>query len=177
MDIVRTGAPAQFKKLGYFEGFNLGRECLNMDATQVDPSLTHVHFAFGLISNQFEIYQENEYAEFQFQQFKNIKGPKRIISFGGWVFSAEAPNFPILRNAVSSATTRETVATNLVKYVVDNGLDGLDIDWEYPSVSWQSFHTSARLETNLNPFTRRPTYPISPLETSQKPQTIYASLR
>lgn len=135
MSIIQSGPPAQFRKLGYFEGFNLGRDCLNMDASQIDPSFTHVHFAFGMITPQFEIYQENQYAEFQFQQFKKIKGPKRIISFGGWVFSAEAPNYPILRDSVSDATKREKFATNLVKYVVDNGLDGLDIDWEYPAVS------------------------------------------
>ncbi|KFY45487.1 hypothetical protein V494_00922 [Pseudogymnoascus sp. VKM F-4513 (FW-928)] len=133
MTIVRSGPPAQFIKLGYFEGFNLGRTCLNMDAIQVDPSFTHVHFAFGMITEQFEIYQEDVYAEFQFQQFKQITTAKRIISFGGWVFSAEAPNYPIFRNAVSTAANREKLATNLVKYVVDNGLDGLDIDWEYPS--------------------------------------------
>ncbi|KAI8163643.1 Killer toxin subunits alpha/beta [Colletotrichum sp. SAR 10_70] len=133
MTIVQSGPPAQFIKLGYFEGFNLGsRDCLNMDATQVDPSFTHLHFAFGMISDKFEIYQENELAEFQFKQFKKIKGPKRIISFGGWVFSAEAPNYPVFRNGVK-AENRNKLADNLVKYVVDNDLDGLDLDWEYPS--------------------------------------------
>ncbi|KAF4927131.1 Killer toxin subunits alpha/beta [Colletotrichum viniferum] len=110
MTIVQSGPPAQFIKLFYFGGFNLGsRDYLNMDATQVDPSFTHLHFAFGMINDKFEIYQENELAEFQFKQFKKIKGPKRIISFGGWL------------------------ADNLVKYVVDNDLDGLNLDWEYPS--------------------------------------------
>ncbi|KFY31495.1 hypothetical protein V493_01055 [Pseudogymnoascus sp. VKM F-4281 (FW-2241)] len=118
MSIVRSGPPAQFIKLGYFEGFNLGRECLNMDATQIDPSYTHVHFAFGMISAQFEVYQEDIYSEFQFQQFKKITTAKRIISFG---------------NAVSTAANREKLATNLVGYVINNGLDGLDIDWEYPA--------------------------------------------
>ncbi|KAK6822971.1 hypothetical protein PG987_014516 [Apiospora arundinis] len=132
MTIVQSSPPAQFIKLGYFEGFNLGRKCLHMDASQIDPSYTHVHFAFGMITDTFEIYQENKLAEFQFQQFKKLRGPKRIISFGGWVFSAEAPNYPIFRNGVK-AENREKLATNLVKYVVDNGLDGLDLDWEYPS--------------------------------------------
>ena len=134
MNIIQSDPPKQFIKLGYFEGFNLGRECLNMDASQIDPSYTHVHFAFGMISPKFEISQENKLAEFQFQQFKKLRGPKRIISFGGWVFSAEAPNYPIFRNGVKAAN-REKLANNLVKYVVDNGLDGLDLDWEYPSVS------------------------------------------
>lgn len=134
MTLIQSSPPAQFIKLGYFEGFNLGRDCLNMDASQIDTSYTHIHFAFGVITNTFEIKQENAYAEFQFQQFKKVKGPKRIISFGGWVFSAEAPNYPIFRNGVKSEN-RNKLADNLVKYVVENGLDGLDIDWEYPSVS------------------------------------------
>lgn len=134
MTIVQSDPPPQFIKLGYFEGFNLGRECLHMDASQIDPSFTHVHFAFGTISSDFEIGQEDEYAEFLFQQFKNIKGAKRIVSFGGWVFSAEAPNYPIFRNGVATADNREKLASNLVKYVIDNDLDGLDIDWEYPAV-------------------------------------------
>ena len=151
MTIVQSDPPAEFIKLGYFEGFNLGRECLHMDASQVDPSFTHVHFAFGMVSSDFEIYQEDEYAEFLFQQFKKIKGAKRIISFGGWVFSAEAPNYPILRNGVATAENREKFASSLVKYVVDNDLDGLDIDWEYPAVSTWPFHHCAQLDANLNP--------------------------
>ena len=107
-----------------------------MDASQIDPSFTHVHFAFGMISRTYEIYQEDDYAEFLFQQFRKIKGPKRIISFGGWVFSAEYPNFPIFREGVATAENREKLSDSLVKYVVDNDLDGLDLDWEYPSVSF-----------------------------------------
>lgn len=139
MDIIQSSAPSQYIKLGYFEGFNLQRKCLNMDATQVDQSYTHIHFAFGMIDNDFNIYQEDDMVKFQFEQFKNFQGPKRIISFGGWVFSAEAPNYQILRNGVKGPN-RDKLATNLVNYVVDNGLDGLDIDWEYPSVSVPVVH-------------------------------------
>ena len=142
MTIVQSGPPAQYIKLGYFEGFHLGRECLHMDPTQIDPSFTHVHFAFGMISNEFEIYHENDEAVFMFEQFQKVKGAKRIISFGGWVFSNERPYYQIFRNAVATAENREKLATNLVNYVVDNDLDGVDIDWEYPSVSIQIHHSS-----------------------------------
>jgi GH18 family chitinase len=134
MSVVKSSPPASFIKLGYFEGFNLGRPCLNMDPSQIDSSFTHVHFAFAMLDNNFKVYHEDKLAEYQFQQFKTIKGPKRIISFGGWVFSAEAPNYQILRNAVLPEN-RETFTDNLVDYVMENDLDGLDIDWEYPSVS------------------------------------------
>lgn len=133
MSLVQSGPPATFIKLGYFEGWNLGRECLNMDVTQIDPSYTHIHFAFGMIDTNFNIYLEDKLTEFQFDQFKKMRGPKRIISFGGWVFSAERPNFIIFRRGVK-AENREKLADNLVKFVMDHDLDGLDLDWEYPSV-------------------------------------------
>ncbi|RYO82926.1 hypothetical protein DL766_006995 [Monosporascus sp. MC13-8B] len=75
---------------------------------------------------------EDKLTKFQFQQFKKLRGPKHIISFNGWVFSAEAPFYHIFRNDVK-AENRNKLADNLVKYVVDNGLDGLDINWKYPS--------------------------------------------
>jgi GH18 family chitinase len=134
MSVVKSSPPANFIKLGYFEGFNLGRPCLNMDPSQIDSSFTHVHLAFAMLDNKFKVYHEDKLAEYQFQQFKNIKGQKCIISLGGWVFSAEAPNYQILRNAVLPEN-RETFTDNLVDYVMENDLDGLDIDWEYPSVN------------------------------------------
>ncbi|KAI6601290.1 hypothetical protein MCOR06_000373 [Pyricularia oryzae] len=132
MGLIRSGPPAQFIKLGYFEAWNLGRSCLNMDVSQIDPSYTHVHFAFGMIDDKFEVYFEDGLSRAQFERFKELKGPKRIISFGGWVFSAELGNYHIFRNGVKPEN-RERLADNLVNFVVTNGLDGLDIDWEYPS--------------------------------------------
>ncbi|KXJ85377.1 chitinase [Microdochium bolleyi] len=131
LDIVKGSAPAQFIKLGYFEAFNLNRECLNMDVTQIDKSFTHVHFAFGMLSNDFEVYFEDQYQEYQFKQFKKMTGIKKIISFGGWVFSNDRKYYSIFRNGVKPAN-REKLASSLAKFVNDNGLDGVDIDWEYP---------------------------------------------
>lgn len=127
MDIVKSDPPKQFIKLGYFEAFNLNRECLNMDVRQIDSSYTHVHFAFAMLKDDFTVYLEDEYQKYQFEQFKKLKGPKRIISFGGWTFSAERPYYTIFRNGVKTAN-RNTLATNIAKFINDNGLDGVDID-------------------------------------------------
>lgn len=50
MEYVRGNRPDTFAKIGYFEGWNQGRPCLHMDAQEIHPSYTHVHFAFGEIS-------------------------------------------------------------------------------------------------------------------------------
>jgi chitinase len=56
---------------------------------------------------------------------------KRIVSFGGWSFSTNFDTFPIFRVGVTAAQ-RQSVATKVAAFVVSNGLDGVDFDWEYP---------------------------------------------
>ncbi|POR31800.1 Chitinase [Tolypocladium paradoxum] len=131
MDIVKGAPPAQFIKLGYFEAFNLRRECLNMDIRQIDPSYTHLHFAFGVLTDDFQVRLEDEYAKYEFEQFKKLRGPKRVLSFGGWTFSAERPYYTIFRNGMKPEN-RDKLASNIANFVNDNRLDGVDIDWEYP---------------------------------------------
>jgi chitinase len=66
-----------------------------------------------------------------FDEFKAISGVKRILSFGGWSFSTDYDTFPIFRQGVTPAQ-RQTFANNVASFIVDQGLDGVDFDWEYP---------------------------------------------
>ncbi len=66
-----------------------------------------------------------------FEDFKKLTGVKKIMSFGGWSFSTEADTFPIFREGVTAAQ-RLAFANNVVQFAIDNNLDGLDFDWEYP---------------------------------------------
>jgi len=60
-----------------------------------------------------------------------MTGIKKILSFGGWSFSTDQDSFPIFRDVVTDAN-RQTFITNLVAFVAENKIDGLDFDWEYP---------------------------------------------
>ncbi|KAL3952701.1 hypothetical protein ACCO45_012644 [Purpureocillium lilacinum] len=60
-----------------------------------------------------------------------MSGVKRIISFGGWDFSTLPGTFHILREAVKPAN-RDIFQKNLVAFVNEHNLDGVDLDWEYP---------------------------------------------
>ncbi|KAI3208928.1 CAZyme family GH18 [Penicillium roqueforti] len=130
-DIANNGsAPSTFRQIAYFEAFNVDRPCLNIGVHQLDTSkYTHVHFAFRTVTSDFEV--DIEKYRFEFNQFVQLKGVKRIVSLGGWAFSTESGTYNIFRQAVISKN-REIFATNVASFVNHWNLDGIDFDWEYP---------------------------------------------
>jgi GH18 family chitinase len=129
-----SGPPAAFQRIGYYESWNLGRDCLWLKAknANTDGSYTHMHWGFIEIdSKTFKPVIVDKYK--QWDDFKKLKNMKRIISFGGWAYSTEAATYNIIRSAIIQ--NRETFATNIAQFLNDEGLDGVDIDWEYPGVS------------------------------------------
>ncbi|TWU70441.1 hypothetical protein ED733_000323 [Metarhizium rileyi] len=134
MKIVRGDPPSVFRKIGYFEGYGFSsRQCLYQDALQIDGSqYTHIHFAFGTITHDYQVNTGNAEVTYEFENFKRIGGAKRILSFGGWDFSTRPETYTIFRQGVKDAN-RLTLATNIANFVKEHGLDGVDIDWEYPS--------------------------------------------
>ncbi|KAF1993329.1 glycoside hydrolase family 18 protein [Amniculicola lignicola CBS 123094] len=133
MNITNNASPpAQFRMIAYFESWNLDRPCLHMDITNVleQTQITHIHFAFPSITKDFKVNITGQ--EDQFEKFKSMTGVKRIVSFGGWAFSTEAPTYNIFREGVTAAN-RATLATNIAQFILDNKMDGVDFDWEYPA--------------------------------------------
>ncbi|KAF4463877.1 Killer toxin subunits alpha beta [Fusarium albosuccineum] len=126
--------PAKFFNIGYFQGYNLGRPCLNMDVgnlTALKTSYTHIHFAFAGLTSAFAVNLQPD-VRAQFLKFKEVKGSwKKIISFGGWADSTDASTFQIYRDAIKPAN-RERFATNVMTVLKNHNLDGVDFDWEYP---------------------------------------------
>ena len=121
-------------KLAYFQGYGLGRKCLYQDALQIDTSkYTHLHYGFGTLTPapNFEVEVGDTLATYEFQEFTRIKGPKRILSFGGWAFSNDDATYRIFREAVTPAY-RVKAAKSIADFINKHKLDGVDIDWEYP---------------------------------------------
>ena len=70
---------------------------------------------------------------YQFGVWKNVAGPKKILSFGGWAFSTEPATYNIFREGTRKAN-RQLLAQNIADFINEHELDGVDIDWEYPGV-------------------------------------------
>lgn len=130
---IVKGNQGEIRRIAYFEGYAFNRKCQYQDAFQIDPSkYTHLHFGFGTISKDFKPKIDDYATNYEFNNFRLIKGPKRILSFGGWDFSTGPDTYTIFREGTKEAN-RETLATNLANFVKKYNLDGIDIDWEYPS--------------------------------------------
>jgi hypothetical protein len=119
-----------FQRVGYFESFGMDRKCLRMSAkdANTDGSYTHMHWAFGLINPDTWMPMINESHREQWEEFKALPNMKRIISFGGWAYSTEAATYGILREAIIQQ--KDPFTTNLARFVQEEGIDGIDIDWD-----------------------------------------------
>lgn len=128
-----SGPPAAFQRIGYYAAFGLERDCLWLKAknANTDGTYTHMHWAFADIDPKTwkPILKDPKQ---QWADFKALSNVKRILSFGGWAYSTEPATFNIIRSAIIN--NRKAFASNLAQFVKDEGIDGIDIDWEYPGV-------------------------------------------
>ena len=111
-----------------------------------DPTLlTHINYAFALIKDDFETLDVKKPDRLQQVVALKKRNPdlKVVLSVGGW----GAGNFSEM---AGDANHRKKFAQNCLDAVKKYGLDGIDIDWEYPSSSSAGISSSP---LDINNFT------------------------
>lgn len=108
-------------------------------STLPDPQyLTHINYAFGHVNDSFDgIRIENENRLRQLSGLK-LKHPelKVLISIGGWGSGR-------FSEMAATESNREKFAGDCLRVVDEFKLDGIDIDWEYPTSSEAKISSSA----------------------------------
>ncbi|KAI8904817.1 glycoside hydrolase superfamily [Gorgonomyces haynaldii] len=124
-------------KVGFYESWASSRPA---GCPSVSPSMlnaqeyTHLHFAFAYISNgQLAIHPEDVPKLQEFAQIKQRSpSTKLIISVGGWAFN-DPPNQYLFSNTMRSVSSRSAFIDSVMSLLQSYNLDGLDMDWEYPT--------------------------------------------
>ncbi|KAF0818626.1 Chitinase [Bacillus sp. ZZV12-4809] len=122
--------PPANRIIGYLAGWSTynGFEIMNdLDASR----LTHINYAFALIGTDLKVKMSDpEQDPKNFAELSKLKAKyphlKSVIAIGGWGGSA---NFI---EAASTEESREIFADSAVEFMLENGFDGVDLDWEYP---------------------------------------------
>ena len=106
-----------------------------------DPNLlTHINFSFAKINDDFETLYIRDKKQTRLRQIVGLKSQnpdlKVMLSVGGW----GAGNFSEM---AASETHRKNFCQNCLKMVQDFNLDGIDLDWEYPTSSSAGISSSS----------------------------------
>ena len=99
------------------------------ESTIPDPKLlTHLNYAFGHIENDFETLKVEKEGRLKLMVALKKQNPdlKVLLSVGGW----EAGNFSEM---AADENHRKKFCKNCLNAVTKYSLDGIDIDWEYPT--------------------------------------------
>lgn len=118
--INNNEGPSEYIQIAYFEGFNWDRPCLNLEATDIPSSYTHVHFAFANLTDDYDVAIGDDQL-IQWNLFLGMTAYKRVISIGGWGFSTDPSTYNIFREAVTD-DNRATLISNVVAFVEKVGV-------------------------------------------------------
>ncbi|KAF4564090.1 hypothetical protein EYR36_003341 [Pleurotus pulmonarius] len=123
--------------VAYYAGFGDRRPCgINIAPDDIDWSpYTHVHFAFATITQGLQIQLDDADAPLLRRlvaQKVNHPQLKVVIAVGGWDFSESQPTRDLFSLMISSASNRNTFIASVTSFLSQFGVDGIDIDFEYP---------------------------------------------
>lgn len=122
---LATMNPSTSRVVGYFPTWSGSPDSLQYS------KLTHINYAFVLPTSSgglTGVAMSGNARLTSLVQKAHAAGVKVLISIGGWNNGDDSA----FRTMAASSTARSTFVNNVITFVTNYGLDGVDIDWEYP---------------------------------------------
>ncbi|KAK6357273.1 hypothetical protein TWF718_001592 [Orbilia javanica] len=138
-----------FRNIGYYGSWYIYARQFN-PSDLIISQWTHVLVGFWDIKPNGEVFTKDNWSDFDittlspepsketgalngvFEQMFRLKTENRnlkvMLSIGGWAATSEGA----WGAALATAEQRATFAKSATRAVIDLGLDGIDLDWEYP---------------------------------------------
>ncbi|KAK6345772.1 hypothetical protein TWF718_007678 [Orbilia javanica] len=134
--------------IGYYESWAAtSKTCSRMQPEEVPASgMTHLNFAFAFITpDNYDLVPMPNTDPKLFARTTALKstypGLKVWISVGGWSFNDNGTIWqPVFSDLASSQAKRSKFINNMIKFMVQYGFDGCDLDWEYPGAPDRGGH-------------------------------------
>jgi chitinase len=131
--LATAPAFAQFKVIGYVPSWTG-----DVNAVQYDK-LTHINYSFLLPNGDGSLKPIENPAKLQsLVAAAHTRGVKVLVSVGGWLDGDPSVFVSIANNA----TYTTTFNNNLLNFISQYGLDGIDIDWEHPTAATANSYAS-----------------------------------
>ncbi|KAJ3156626.1 hypothetical protein HDU86_003850 [Geranomyces michiganensis] len=127
--------------VGYYSSWAAKRKCQPWVPEDINPNQwTHIHYAFTVVSASGRLDVENGDYDLLKRLVKMKEGSamKVVVSVGGWSFQNPGPTVDRFKNMASSSASRATFIQSALDMFKTYGVDGLDIDWEYPTTPERS---------------------------------------
>ncbi|KAI2675771.1 CAZyme family GH18 [Penicillium roqueforti] len=125
--------------VGYYEAWASRRPCNAFWPEQIPLGVyTHINFAFAAIDPEtFEVrpdQTEDLDLLMRVTQLKTLDPDLKVmIALGGWTFNDPGPTQSTFSDIARSSTNQDKFFRSLNSFLSTHNLDGVDLDWEYPS--------------------------------------------
>ena len=103
-----------------------------------DPTvMTHLNYAFGHMADSFDGVKIDNPERFSrlIELKKENPNLKILLSIGGWGSGR-------FSEMAASVSLRNAFAQDCRRIIEEYGIDGIDIDWEYPTIGWAGISNS-----------------------------------
>jgi len=163
-----AGASADFKVVGYFPTWQGSVDNIAYD------KVTHINYSF-LIPNSNGTLKNLEGGQqrlIDLVERAHNSDVKVLIAVGGWNNGDDSA----FRDLSSNNTTRNAFVSNIINFVNQYNLDGVDIDWEYPDAGSEANNFKLLMQQLSNELHSRGKLLTAAVTSNDSPGSVDASV-